>query len=93
MSVIGSPELAGTRRHHLAALAYEVEARGLRWRLAGPEGSVLAVVGPRTRRQLMVVATPTGGGWSYLWSGGGMADAARAADAADLLARLLGCTD
>ncbi|MQY06409.1 hypothetical protein [Actinomadura macrotermitis] len=89
LSVVGAQEIAEVRRRHLARLAYEAEARGLRWRLAGPEESVLAVVGPRTRRRIMVVATPSGGGWSYLWSGNGMADVGEVADVADRLARLL----
>ncbi|TDD89154.1 hypothetical protein E1298_14440 [Actinomadura rubrisoli] len=77
------------RRRHLAALAYEVEARGLSWRLAGPGESVLGVRGPRTPRQVMVVATPDGDGWSYLWTGGGIADVTGVAQVADELARLL----
>ncbi|MFB4318509.1 hypothetical protein [Actinomadura sp. 21ATH] len=89
MSVVDAQEFAEVRRHHLAALAYEAEARGLRWRLAGPEESVLAVLGPRTRRQIMVVATPARGGWSYLWPGGGIADVAEVAVVADRLVRLL----
>ncbi|QXJ21072.1 hypothetical protein AGRA3207_001888 [Actinomadura graeca] len=78
------------RRRHLAALAYEVEARGLSWRFAGPGESVLTVLVPRTSRQVMVVATPVGDGWSYLWPGGGMADVADVPLVADQLARLLG---
>jgi hypothetical protein len=89
VSVVGAQEIAELRRKHLATLAHEVEARGLRWRLAGPEESVLAVVGPHTRRQVMVVATPVGEGWSYLWSGNGMADVAAASRVADQLGRLL----
>ncbi|WP_051468560.1 hypothetical protein [Actinomadura oligospora] len=89
VSVVGEREIAEVRRHHLAALAYEVEARGLRWRLAGPDEMVLGVVGPVSRRQIMVVATPVGTGWSYLWSGGGMADVSRVSGVADQLARLL----
>ncbi|MFA1547626.1 hypothetical protein [Actinomadura chokoriensis] len=87
MSVVGG--IAEVRRRHLAALAREVEARGLAWRFAGPEESLLAVYGPRTRRRLMVVATPAGDGWSYLWPGGGMADVTDLTAAADQLARLL----
>ncbi|WP_344593749.1 hypothetical protein [Actinomadura vinacea] len=90
MAVVGAQEFAEVRRHHLAALAYEVEARGLLWRLAGPEESVLTVLGPRTRRRAMVVATPAGDGWSYLWTGGGIADVGEVAAVADRLARLLG---
>ncbi|WP_242614369.1 hypothetical protein [Actinomadura roseirufa] len=90
MSVVGGREFAQVRRRHLAALAYEVEARGLAWRFAGPGESVLGVLGPRTRRQVMVVAMPDGDGWSYLWPGGGIADVAGAAEVADQLARLLG---
>jgi len=87
MSVVGG--IAEVRRRHLAALAREVEARGLAWKLSGPEESLLAVYGPLARRHLMVVATPVGDGWSYLWPGGGMADVADVATAADQLTRLL----
>lgn len=89
MSVVGGREIAEVRRRHLAALAYEVEARGLSWRLAGPGESLLSVSGPRTRRQIMVVATPSGDGWYYLWPGGGMADVTEAATVAASLAALL----
>ncbi|MFI0370543.1 hypothetical protein ACH35V_21975 [Actinomadura sp. 1N219] len=88
MSVVGGREIAEVRRRHLAALAHEVEARGLSWRLAGPEESLLSVSGARTRRQIMVVATPCGDGWYYLWPGGGMAEVTEAATVADRLARL-----
>ncbi|MEU8802650.1 hypothetical protein [Spirillospora sp. NPDC048819] len=90
MSVVGGREIAEERRRHLAALAHEVEARGLSWRLAGPEESLLSVTGPRTRRQIMVVATLSGDGWYYLWPGGGIADVAEAPNVADRLTRLLG---
>ncbi|WP_067477965.1 hypothetical protein [Actinomadura hibisca] len=90
MSVVGAREISEVRRHHLALLAHEAEARGLRWRLAGPEESVLSLVGPYSRRQVMVVATPVGGGWSYLWPGGGMADVSQVTDVADQIQRMLG---
>ncbi|WP_433335161.1 hypothetical protein [Spirillospora sp. CA-294931] len=89
MSVIGEHEIAEVRRRHLSTLAYEVEARGLRWRMAGPEESVLGVVGPATRRQVMVVATPAGPGWSYLWTGGGIADVGEVGRVAERLVLLL----
>lgn len=89
MSVVGGREIAEVRRRHLAALAYEVEARGLSWRFAGPEESVLGVCGLRTRRQIMVVATPSGDGWYYLWPGGGMADVTDVTEVADRLTALL----
>ncbi|WP_243716206.1 hypothetical protein [Actinomadura darangshiensis] len=90
MSVVGEGETAEVRRRHLAALAYEVESRGLVWKFAGPDESLLAVHGPRTGRQAMVVATPSGDGWYYLWPGGGMAEVARLAEVADRLHALLG---
>jgi hypothetical protein len=90
VAVVSAQEFAEVRRHHLVALAYEAETRGLRWRLAGPEESVLAVHGLRSGRQIMVVATPGRGGWSYLWPGGGIADVADVARVADRLVRLLG---
>ncbi|MDL4777479.1 MULTISPECIES: hypothetical protein [Thermomonosporaceae] len=89
VSVVGAREIAEVRRHHLAALAYEVEARGLRWRLAGPEESVLTVMGTGVRRQIMVVATPVGPGWSYLWTGGGIADVSDVAKVAERFVTLL----
>lgn len=89
MAVAGAQELAEARRHHLAALAHEVEARGLNWRLAGPGESVLNVASTRSRRQVMVVAMPVGEGWSYLWAGGGMADVGDPGRVADQIARLL----
>ncbi|WP_243722985.1 hypothetical protein [Actinomadura sp. 7K507] len=90
MSVVSGREIAEGRRRHLAALANEVEARGLSWRFAGPGESLLSVTGPRSRRQVMVVATLAGDGWYYLWPGGGMADVAEASGVADRLTRLLG---
>jgi hypothetical protein len=89
--VVGSQEeLVEARKHHLAALAYELEARGLACRLLGPDESVLRVASPATGRKVMILATASATGWSYLWSGGGMADAAAPAIAADQIARLLG---
>ncbi|WP_233358977.1 hypothetical protein [Thermomonospora amylolytica] len=90
MPPFGAQEMADARRHHLAALAYEIEARGLSWRLAGPGESVLHVAHPVTRRQVMVVAMPAGESWCYLWAGGGTGDVGRPALAADQIARLLG---
>ncbi|QFG26922.1 hypothetical protein F7P10_08785 [Actinomadura sp. WMMB 499] len=89
MSVVGGRDLARVRRGHLAVLAYEVERRGLACRLAGPGESVLSVRDARSGRSAMVVATPAGDGWSYLWPGGGIADVAAAPQVADRLARLL----
>ncbi|XNL82524.1 hypothetical protein K8Z49_15830 [Actinomadura madurae] len=82
--------MAEVRRRHLAALARELEARGLAWRFAGPDGSLLAVLGPRTRRRLMVVATPSGDTWLYLWPGGGMADVTELTGVAERIRALLG---
>lgn len=90
MSVVGGRDIAEVRRRHLAALAHEVEVRGLAWRFAGPDESLLAVHGPRTRRHLMVVATPSGDTWFYLWPGGGMADVTELTGVADRLLALLG---
>ncbi|GAA4086471.1 hypothetical protein [Actinomadura miaoliensis] len=89
VSVVDAQKIAEVRRHHLAALAYEVEARGLRWRLAAPEESVLCVLNPVSRQRAMVVATPVGDGWSYLWTGGGIAPVSQVAEVADQLVRLL----
>jgi hypothetical protein len=88
--VAGSQEeLVEARRHHLAALAYELEARSLACRLIGADESVLRVANPVTGHNVMILATASATGWSYLWSGGGMADAAAPAYAADQIARLL----
>jgi hypothetical protein len=94
-AVAGSHGLTGphdvreVRRRHLAALAYELEARGLNWRLLGPDESVLRVTRSTTGRRLMVVAMPSGDGWSFLWSKNGAADVADPALVADRIARLL----
>jgi hypothetical protein len=90
VSVLDAREISESRRRHLVALAAEVEGRGLRWRLAGSSESVLGVVDPFTRRRAMVVATPVADGWSYLWTGGGIADVDSVAEVADALACLLG---
>lgn len=90
MSVVGGQEIAEVRRRHLVALAREIEARGLPCRFVGPGQALLVVYGPRTRRRIMVVATPTGEGWSYLWANGGMADVADLFPAADRIRALLG---
>lgn len=89
VAVAGARELAEARRHHLAALAYELEARRLRWRLDGPEESVLRVAHPASRRQAMVVATPTGDRWSYLWTGGGIAEVGAPGPVAEQILKLL----
>jgi hypothetical protein len=90
VSVVGGREIAEVRRRHLAALACEVEARGLAWRFAGPGESLLAVSMPGTGRHLIVLATPSGGGWYYLWPAGGMADVTRLTEVADRIHALLG---
>ena len=89
MAATADPTSEG-RRHHLAALTYEVEARGLRCRLTGPGKGILVVLDPSSGRSLMVVAMPTArAGWSYLWGGGGLAAAADPSRAADLIAATL----
>jgi hypothetical protein len=90
VSVVDGREIAEVRRRHLAALAGELQARGLACRFAGVGESVLSVHGPGGNRQIMVVATPVGAGWSYLWPGGGMADVATAPDVAALICIALG---
>ncbi len=86
-------EVAETRRELLAGLALELEHRGLRHRLLGADRSLLRVYHPRTGRVAMVLAAPASPagrlGWSYLWSGGGVADAADPAAAAKEIARRL----
>jgi hypothetical protein len=82
---------AEARRHFLAALAYEAEARGLVCRLTGPGETVLHVAHPATGRGTMVLVVPSSSlNWSYLWGGGGLAAAADPSRAADLIAGSLG---
>ncbi len=82
---------AVSRRHHLAALAYETRVRGLDTRLVGPSSDVLHIAARASGRATMVVATTTSdGGWSYLWSGGGFAAADDPSRAAELIAAFLG---
>lgn len=89
VSVVEGRDIAEVRRGHLAALAGELHARGLTCRFAGPGESVLSVRGAGADRRLMVVATPVGTGWSYLWPGG-MADVTTAADVAVSICIALG---
>ncbi|MBO2442660.1 hypothetical protein [Actinomadura nitritigenes] len=91
VSVVEGRDIAEVRRRHLAALAGELHARGLTCRFAGPGESVLSVhgAGAGADRRLMVVATPVGTGWSYLWPGG-MADVTTAADVAVSICIALG---
>jgi hypothetical protein len=88
-----APRVAETRQERLADLARELESRGLRHRLLGVDGSVLRVIHPATGHAAMILATPATPagkpGWSYLWSGGGVADAADPARAAEEIARRL----
>lgn len=88
MSATEAQDMSETRRHHLAALSDALQRLdpGLACRLLGPTGSVLRVAGVTSGRRIMVLASPTTDGWSYLWSGGGMADAADPAAAARLVA-------
>jgi hypothetical protein len=82
---------AESRRHHLAALAYEAEVRGLDCRLVGPAEDILRVAEPSTGQSVMVVAMPSSPvTWSYLWSGGGIVSAADPSRAAGLIAASLG---
>ncbi|MCO6010283.1 hypothetical protein NE236_35495 [Actinoallomurus purpureus] len=82
---------SGPRRRHLEALAREVEGRGLRGLLVGAEEPMLRVVDPSSGQSVMVVAMPTSRiGWSYLWGGGGQADAADPVGAAESIAQALG---
>jgi hypothetical protein len=82
---------AVSRRHHLAALAYETGIRGLDSRLIGPGGGILRVADASTGQETMVVAVPSSpAGWIYLWGGGGSADTVDPSRAADLVAASLG---
>jgi hypothetical protein len=86
----GEDSYAVSRRHHLAALAYETTMRGLESRLLGPGGDLLKVTDAKTRRETMVVAVPSSSaGWIYLWGRGGSADTVDPSRAADLVAASL----
>lgn len=88
MTEIEAQDMSEIRRRHLAALADALQRLdlGLACRLLGPTNSVLRVTGATSGRRIMVLASSTAEGWSYLWSGGGMADAADPAAAARLVA-------
>lgn len=61
----------GQRRAHLEALAALLPDHGLVSRMIGGADPVLWVWHPRTGRQTIVFATPSAGGWAFLWSPGG----------------------
>src|SRR5690349_15015345 len=92
MTAIEAQDLVETRRRHLAALTRELQRFGLGCRLLGPERSVLRVAGGSTGRRVMVLASPTTEGWSFLWSGGGIADAADPGTAAHQIADAVNST-
>ena len=80
-----------SRRHHLAALSYEADLRGLESRLIGPGGDILRIADPAAGRDTMVLAVlSSDGSWSYLWGGRGTASAADPSGAAGLIAAFLG---
>lgn len=82
---------AASRRHYLAALAYEAGLRGLECRLLGPDEDILRIADRAAGRSTMVVAVPSSSfAWAYLWSGGGAADVTDPSHAADLIATALG---
>jgi hypothetical protein len=84
-----SDPIDGARRHYLAALAYEVGARGLACRLVGPGEGVLRVVDPHGRATMVVVIPSSPNVWSYLWGDGGIADTSDPSAAAELIATSL----
>jgi CelD/BcsL family acetyltransferase involved in cellulose biosynthesis len=88
MTAIEAEDMAEPRRRHLAALSDAIQRLDLAisCRLLGPTGSMLRVAGNTTGRRIMVLASPTSDGWSFLWSGGGMADATDPAAAARQIA-------
>ncbi|MGW0806839.1 hypothetical protein [Nonomuraea sp. NPDC002799] len=61
----------GERRVHLEALAELLPDHGLVGRMVGGDDPVLWVWHPRTGRQTIIFATPSGQGWLFLWSPGG----------------------
>ncbi|MER7364351.1 hypothetical protein ACI2LC_22615 [Nonomuraea wenchangensis] len=74
----------GERRAHLQALAELLPDHGLVSRMVGGDEPVLWAWHPRTGRQTLVFATPSSGGWVFLWSPrgqGGADDLDRTADA------------
>ncbi|MEU5860591.1 MULTISPECIES: hypothetical protein [unclassified Nonomuraea] len=80
----------GERRTLLEELAELLPDRGLVSRMVGGDDPVLWVWHPRTRRQTIVFATPSSGGWTLLWSPGGQGDADDLEGTADALRRALG---
>jgi hypothetical protein len=80
-----------SRRHHLAALSYEADLRGLESRLIGPGEDILRIADPSSGRDTMVFVAPSSdGGWSYLWGGRGTASADDPSGAAERIAAFLG---
>ncbi|MFI9597347.1 hypothetical protein [Nonomuraea sp. NPDC052265] len=79
----------GERRTLLEALAELLPHRGLVSRMVGGDEPVLWVWHPRTRRQTIVFATPSSGGWTLLWSPGGQGGADDLEGTADALRRTL----
>ncbi|HEX4813247.1 MAG TPA: hypothetical protein VFV66_10905 [Nonomuraea sp.] len=83
----------GERRAHLEALAELLPGQGLVSRMVGRDDPVLWVWHPRTGRQTVVFATPSGNGWLFLWSPGGQGRADDLAGTAGALQRTLGSAE
>jgi hypothetical protein len=87
--VSGTSTYGYERRAHLEALAAQLPSHGLAGRLLNQEDPVLWVWHPRTRRQTIVLATPTQDGWVFLWSPEGRERAGEPAATADAIGWLL----
>jgi hypothetical protein len=80
------------RRAHLEALAELLPKEGLVSRMVGGDDPVLWVWHPGTGRQTIIFATPTAGGWEFLWSHGGRGGADDLERTAGALRDTLGST-
>ncbi|MCG5211837.1 hypothetical protein [Streptosporangium sp. KLBMP 9127] len=77
------------RRVHLEALAARLPDRGLAGRMLGNDDPVLWIWHPRTGKQTIVFATPSGNGWLFMWSPDGQESADDIAQTAKLVEKLL----
>ncbi|NUW37467.1 hypothetical protein HTZ77_39625 [Nonomuraea sp. SMC257] len=66
-----SDTYTGERRAHLEALAELLPEQGLVSRMIGGDDPMLWVWHPQTGRQTIIFATPSRGGWIFLWAPGG----------------------
>ncbi|MET7464244.1 hypothetical protein [Nonomuraea sp. NPDC005501] len=79
----------GERRAHLEALAELLPEQGLVSRMIGGDDPMLWVWHPETGRQTIIFATPSRGGWIFLWAPGGQGRVEELARTAGALRRTL----